>query len=96
MSVPDLVIDTRGLTKRYKSAQALTGLDLHVPRGSVYGFLGRNGAGKTTTIKTLMGWCVRLAAKAGFWASRSVTNVPRSGFGGAPPMSARTAARGPE
>jgi ABC-2 type transport system ATP-binding protein len=55
MSTPDLVIDTRGLTKRYKSAQALTGLDLHVPRGSVYGFLGRNGAGKTTTIKTLMG-----------------------------------------
>ncbi len=55
MSTPDLVVETRGLTKRYKSAEALAGLDLHVPRGSVYGFLGRNGAGKTTTIKTLMG-----------------------------------------
>ena len=55
MSTPDLVIETHGLTKRYKSTEALAGLDLHVPRGSVYGFLGRNGAGKTTTIKTLMG-----------------------------------------
>jgi ABC-2 type transport system ATP-binding protein len=55
MSTPDLVIETRGLTKRYKSAPALAGLDLHVPRGSVYGFLGRNGAGKTTTIKALIG-----------------------------------------
>ena len=53
MSTHDLVIETRGLTKRYKSAQALAGLDMHVPRGSVYGFLGRNGAGKTTTIKAL-------------------------------------------
>ena len=51
----DLAIETRGLTKRYASAQALAGVDLHVPTGSVYGFLGRNGAGKTTTIKTLMG-----------------------------------------
>ncbi len=48
MSLPDLVIETHGLTKRYKSTEALAGLDLHVPRGSVYGFLGRNGAGKTT------------------------------------------------
>jgi ABC-2 type transport system ATP-binding protein len=55
MSIPDLVIETRGLSKRYKSAEALAGLDLHVPAGSIYGFLGRNGAGKTTTIKTLMG-----------------------------------------
>ena len=51
----DLAIETRGLTKRYGTAQALTGVDLHVPAGSVYGFLGRNGAGKTTTIKTLIG-----------------------------------------
>jgi ABC-2 type transport system ATP-binding protein len=55
MSVAHLVIETRGLTKRYQSAQALAGVDLHVPAGSVYGFLGRNGAGKTTTIKTLIG-----------------------------------------
>jgi ABC-2 type transport system ATP-binding protein len=51
----DLAIETRGLAKRYGSAEALTRVDLHVPAGSVYGFLGRNGAGKTTTIKTLIG-----------------------------------------
>jgi ABC-2 type transport system ATP-binding protein len=51
----DLAIETRGLAKRYGSAEALARVDLHVPAGSVYGFLGRNGAGKTTTIKTLIG-----------------------------------------
>ena len=55
MSAPDYVIETRGLTKQYGSVRALDGLDLRVPAGSIYGFLGRNGAGKTTTIKTLMG-----------------------------------------
>ncbi|HEY4364755.1 MAG TPA: ABC transporter ATP-binding protein [Bryobacteraceae bacterium] len=51
----DLIIETTGLTKAYKGHAALRGLDLRVPRGSIFGFLGRNGAGKTTTIKTLMG-----------------------------------------
>ena len=55
MSVPDIVIDTRGLTKQYGGVRALDGLDLRVPAGAIYGFLGRNGAGKTTTIRTLMG-----------------------------------------
>jgi ABC-2 type transport system ATP-binding protein len=55
MSSPDLVIETRALRKRYQRSDALAGLDLHVPRGSIYGFLGRNGAGKTTTIKILLG-----------------------------------------
>lgn len=39
-------IETRGLSKRYKSAHALRGLDLRVPAGSIYGLVGRNGAGK--------------------------------------------------
>jgi len=55
MSVPDIVIDTRGLTKQYGGVRALDGLDLRVPAGSIYGFLGRNGAGKTTTMRMLMG-----------------------------------------
>jgi ABC-2 type transport system ATP-binding protein len=55
MSVPDIVIDTCGLTKQFGAVRALDGLDLKVPAGSIYGFLGRNGAGKTTTIRTLMG-----------------------------------------
>jgi ABC-2 type transport system ATP-binding protein len=49
------VIETAGLTKTYDGAEALRGLDLAVPPGSICGFLGRNGAGKTTTIKILMG-----------------------------------------
>jgi ABC-2 type transport system ATP-binding protein len=53
--IPDLIIETSQLTKSFKSKQALCGLDLRVPAGSIFGFLGRNGAGKTTTIKTLMG-----------------------------------------
>lgn len=48
-------IETIALRKRYGSVAGLAGLDLRVPRGSVFGFLGRNGAGKTTTIKILLG-----------------------------------------
>ena len=48
-------IETSDLRKRYDSVEALRGLTLQVPAGSIYGFLGRNGAGKTTTIKVLLG-----------------------------------------
>jgi ABC-2 type transport system ATP-binding protein len=51
----DFIIETSQLSKSYKDKEALRGLDLRVPAGSIFGFLGRNGAGKTTTIKTLMG-----------------------------------------
>ena len=50
-----MVIETAGLWKRYDDSDALRGLDLSVPQGSIFGFLGRNGAGKTTTIKVLLG-----------------------------------------
>ena len=49
------VISTRGLSKSYRGVDALRGLDLEVPRHSIFGFLGPNGAGKTTTIKLLLG-----------------------------------------
>ncbi|MEV0821810.1 ABC transporter ATP-binding protein [Nonomuraea rubra] len=52
----DAAILTRGLTKRFKGGQvAVDALDLTVPRGSVFGFLGPNGSGKTTTIRMLLG-----------------------------------------
>jgi ABC-2 type transport system ATP-binding protein len=52
----ELVIETRGLTKRYGDALvAVDALDLRVRRGEVYGFLGPNGAGKTTTLRMLLG-----------------------------------------
>src|SRR3954465_2309891 len=54
-----LAIETLNLHKTYEygggTAEALRGLTLRVPAGSIYGFLGRNGAGKTTTIKVLLG-----------------------------------------
>ena len=49
----DVVIETRGLAKQYRGTLAVDGLDLRVPRGSVFGFLGPNGSGKTTTIRML-------------------------------------------
>lgn len=51
----EYAISTEGLAKLYALTRAVDGLDLRVPRGSIYGFLGRNGAGKTTTIRMLMG-----------------------------------------
>jgi ABC-2 type transport system ATP-binding protein len=51
-----LVIATQGLTKRFRSGQvAVDHIDLAVPKGAVYGFLGPNGSGKTTTIRMLLG-----------------------------------------
>jgi ABC-2 type transport system ATP-binding protein len=50
-----LAIETVELRKRFDSTEALRGLNLRVPAGSIFGFLGRNGAGKTTTIKLLLG-----------------------------------------
>ena len=54
MSDP-IVIETADLWKRYDDVEALRGLDLRVPGGSIFGFLGKNGAGKTTTLKILLG-----------------------------------------
>ena len=51
----DTVIQTSGLRRSFGRHQALDGLNLRVPSGSIFGFLGRNGAGKTTTIRILMG-----------------------------------------
>ena len=50
-----LVISTRGLTKRFGRIEAVSGLDLDVRDGDVYGFLGANGSGKTTTVRMLLG-----------------------------------------
>jgi ABC-2 type transport system ATP-binding protein len=51
----DMAIWAEKLVKVYSQVKAVDQLSLHVPRGSVYGFLGRNGAGKTSTIRILMG-----------------------------------------
>ncbi len=48
-------IRTAGLTKRFGAQVAVNGIDLAVPTGAVFGFLGPNGSGKTTTIRMLLG-----------------------------------------
>ncbi len=55
-SPTSFAVRTAGLTKRFRSGQvAVDGIDLEVPQGAVYGFLGPNGSGKTTTIRMLLG-----------------------------------------
>jgi ABC-2 type transport system ATP-binding protein len=71
------VIETRGLAKSYRQVEAVRGVELKVPRGSIYGFLGRNGAGKTTTIKMLLGM-VRPSGGGGFVLGRDITSAGES------------------
>ena len=52
--VDESAIETRALTKRYRSTRGIEDLTLSVARGEVFGYLGPNGAGKTTTIRTLL------------------------------------------
>src|SRR4051794_27141044 len=49
------VIELNSIQKRFGKHHVLQNLDLHVPAGKTYAFLGRNGEGKTTTIRMLMG-----------------------------------------
>src|SRR6476620_9231406 len=51
----DLVVETRGLTKRFGERTVVRDVDLQVPRGVAFGYLGPNGAGKTTLIRMLLG-----------------------------------------
>ncbi len=72
-------IEVLGLTRRYRSVQALQGVDLQVPQGSVTALLGLNGAGKTTLIRCLMG-LVRPDAGQG-----RILGYPLGGSGYPPP-----------
>jgi len=51
----EYVLQTEGLTKCFRKFRALDGLAMHVPKGSIYGFVGKNGAGKTTLIRLICG-----------------------------------------
>jgi ABC-2 type transport system ATP-binding protein len=55
MTTPPLIIETRGLTKRFGGRAAVADVNLSVPAGCAFGFLGHNGAGKTTVIRLLVG-----------------------------------------
>jgi ABC-2 type transport system ATP-binding protein len=83
-----LAVETVDLRKSYGPTEAVRGLTLQVPAGSIYGFLGRNGAGKTTTIKMLLGMArptsgtVRVLGLAADTPRSSVEIRRRTGFAG--------------
>ena len=60
----DYAIETQNLTKKYGKKLAVDHLNLQVPQGSVFAFLGRNGAGKTTTIRILLNLLDRTSGDA--------------------------------
>ena len=64
MSAENPAIEARGLTRRFGDLVAVDRLDMQVPRGSVYGFLGPNGCGKSTTIRMLCGLLLPTAGSA--------------------------------
>ena len=51
----EYILETEGLSKTYGHFRALSGLSMHVPKGAIYGFVGKNGAGKTTLIRLICG-----------------------------------------
>lgn len=51
----EYILTTDALTKTYKNFKALNGFSMHVPKGAIYGFVGKNGAGKTTLIRLICG-----------------------------------------
>jgi ABC-2 type transport system ATP-binding protein len=73
MDLPEYAIEARGLTKTYPATKttpemkALRGLDLAIPRGSIFGLLGPNGAGKSTFINILAGLCRKTSGTVAIW-----------------------------
>lgn len=71
----EFVIETHDLTRYFGTRCAVQQLNLRVPRGSVFGFLGRNGSGKTTTIRMLLGLLPPTRGSATI-LGHDITNLP--------------------
>lgn len=67
----EFVLTASGLSKSYKDFKALDNLSMHVPKGAIYGFVGRNGAGKTTLIRLVCGLQQPTAGSYTLYGSRS-------------------------
>jgi ABC-2 type transport system ATP-binding protein len=82
MELPEFAIEARGLVKTYAKTKttpaklALNGIDLQIPRGSIFGLLGPNGAGKSTFINILAGLVRKSAGKVEIWG-RDIDQRPR-------------------
>jgi ABC-2 type transport system ATP-binding protein len=82
MTLPDYAIEARNLVKTYPASKttpemhALRGVDLAIPRGSIFGLLGPNGAGKSTFINILAGLCRKTSGEVRIWG-RDIDERPR-------------------
>ncbi len=82
MNLPDYAIEARGLVKTYPATKsmgpktALAGVDLMIPRGSIFGLLGPNGAGKSTFINILAGITLKTSGNVKIWG-RDIDVEPR-------------------
>jgi ABC-2 type transport system ATP-binding protein len=83
MDLPEFAIEASGLVKTYPpfrgapAMQALKDVDLHIPRGSIFGLLGPNGAGKSTFINILAGLTNKTSGKVTIWG-RDIDAQPRN------------------
>lgn len=68
-----LAIEVKGLTKRYDTLTAVSNLNLAIPQGAIFGFLGPNGSGKTTTIRMMLGLIKATSGQAHILGYDSVT-----------------------
>ena len=83
------VLQTYQLTKRYGNTAVVDGVSMRVPRGEIYGFVGRNGAGKTTVMRMICGLALKSGGgkkddekgidaarrrKSGIWPVKAVRN----------------------
>ena len=81
-ALPEFALEARGLEKTYPAAgtapakHALKGVDLAVPRGSIFGLLGPNGAGKSTFINIFAGLVTKTGGSASIWG-RDIDRKPR-------------------
>ena len=65
--MPEYIIETKNLTKKYGTQKSVASLNIHVQKGRIYGLLGRNGAGKTTTMKMLLGLTAPTSGEIKIW-----------------------------
>ena len=70
----DYVLQTNALCKHYGQFKALDGLTMHIPKGAIYGFVGKNGAGKTTLIRLI---CGLQAPSAGTYTLYGIQNTDK-------------------
>jgi len=81
-SLPPMAVEIKGLTKTYRASkhmppkEALKGINLNIPRGSIFGLLGPNGAGKSTLINILAGLVIKSSGTARVW-NYEVDEQPR-------------------